>query len=120
MSKPNCEEDIIINENGTAIKFKNGTLLQYGSFTRTTGTNSTKKTDVNIDIYYAPETENSFPIPFKDTNYAIFSNINSANPYPYMEVFLSKTNNSQYAVRFTSSLKSYSRIIDWFAVGRWK
>lgn len=103
------------NDNGSWIKFADGTLIQYGSKNCTATTSSSG----GFTHYYSQNTF-TLPIEFKNTEYKIFPNINSENVTLINLVYGSVKTTSTYGLNFISSSNNDTRTIQWFAIGRWK
>ena len=103
------------NENGYYEKYIDGSLIQYGSRNCTANINSTN----GFNHYYSQNTLN-FPINFSNTEYKIFTNINSENVTIINLVYGSIKTTSTFGLNFISSNENDTRTIQWFAIGRWK
>lgn len=107
------------NDNGSWIKFGDGTLIQYGSIKKnvsiTTASSSGK-------YYYQDDINIILPTSFVDGNY--FSNVISVSNQNGSQNVYSVRNKTQSKFDFClSSLISYSsndNTFWWFAIGRWK
>lgn len=107
------------NDNGSWIKFGDGTLIQYGSIKKnvsiTTLSNSGK-------YYYQDDINIILPTSFVDGNY--FSNVISVSNQNGSQNVYSVRNKKQSKFDFClSSLISFSsndNIFWWIATGRWK
>lgn len=103
------------NENGSWVKYDDGTLIQRGTAVYPSGVDSYKLT---------------FPMPFKDTDYQV----STETAYQYYRVldFVRSTRDINYTIFFASALKTASspytwifeleheQEFDWIAIGRWK
>lgn len=107
------------NDNGSWIKFGDGTLIQYGSIKKnvsiTTASSSGK-------YYYQDDINIILPTSFVDGNY--FSNVISVSNQNGSQNVYSVRKKTQSKFDFClSSLISYSsndNTFWWFAIGRWK
>ena len=107
------------NDNGSWIKYSDGTMIQYGSIKKnvsiTTLSNSGK-------YYYQDDINIILPTSFVDGNY--FSNVISVNNQNGSQNVYSVRNKKQSKFDFClSSLISFSsndNTFWWIAIGRWK
>lgn len=107
------------NDNGSWIKFGDGTLIQYGSIKKnvsiTTASSSGK-------YYYQDDINIILPTSFVDGNY--FSNVISVSNQNVSQNVYSVRNKKQSKFDFClSSLISFSsndNTFWWIAIGRWK
>ena len=108
-------EDIISNNDGVAIKFSNGILIQYGAKNCTVNANS----NGGFTHYYSQNTF-SFPTNFNDSSYKIFANVNSENVTIINLVYASVKTVDTFGLNFISSNNNDTRTIQWFAIGKLK
>lgn len=107
------------NDNGSWIKYSDGTLIQYGSIKKnvsiTTLTNTEK-------YYYQDDINMILPINFIDSNY--YSNVIAVNNQNGSQNVYSIRNKTRSKFDFClSSLISFSsdnNTFWWFAIGKWK
>lgn len=107
------------NDNGSWIKYSDGTMIQYGSIKKnvsiTTLSNSGK-------YYYQDDINIILPINFIDSNY--YSNVIAVKNQNGSQNVYSVRNKTQSKFDFClSSLISYSsndNTFWWFAIGKWK
>lgn len=107
------------NNNGSWIKYSDGTLIQYGNVTKSI--NVKNKSSVS-GWYYDDGYAINFPINFSDTNY--FAEVKSATGALITLNIYSITNHQKSICEFNLSSNIEYNNSDykfrWFAVGRWK
>lgn len=107
------------NDNGSWIKYSDGTLIQYGNVTKSI---NVKNKSSASGWYYDDGYAINFPINFSDTNY--FAEVKSAIGALITLNIYSITNYQKSICEFNlSSNIEYNKSdykFRWFAVGRWK
>lgn len=107
------------NTNGNYIKLQDGTLIQWGETTATTGTNSLNRGGVTV--YYSDSVTQNFPISFIDNTSSIHPQINGgAGTSAGLNFIYTVMYANRVAITLESTNSSYSRTIRWLAIGRWK
>lgn len=104
------------NANGNYIKYDDGTLIQWGETTATTGTTSRNRG--GITVYYSDSVTQNFPISFIDNTCNVHPQINGgtgAVNFIYTVMYRDRV-----GITLESTASSYSRTIRWIAIGRWK
>lgn len=109
--------ETITNGNGTAVKFKDGTMICYGKFNATTGTTST--TSGGLTFYYSDEITTTFPETFVNTP-TITMQVVNANATLLTFALISGESTSSFTMRLQATSSNYSRGIRYMAIGRWK
>lgn len=107
------------NDNGSWVKYSDGTLIQYGNVTKSI---NIKNKSNSSGWYYDDGYIINFPINFSDTNY--FVDINAATGGLIVLNIYSITNYQNSICEFNlSSNIEYNNSnykFRWFAIGRWK
>ena len=107
------------NDNGSWIKYSDGTLIQYGNVTKSINIKTKSGSSM---WYYDDGYAINFPINFSDTNY--FADVNAATSGLITLNIYSITNYKNSICKFNlSSNMEYnnpSYKFRWFAIGRWK
>ena len=99
------------------IKFADGTMIQYGRYTFSSGLSVTNQYG---GIYYAiPSDEISFPIAFYNDNYSLSTSISTAG-VGGCSISSRETTYFKVKVFNGSSASSLKPTIFWIATGRWK
>ena len=106
------------NDNGSWIKYSDGTLIQYGNVTKSI---NIKTKSSSSGWYYGDGYAINFPINFSDTNY--FAEVKPAMSALITLNIYSITNyrNSICEFNLSSNIEyNNSYKFRWFAIGRWK
>ena len=104
------------NTNGNYIKLQDGTLIQWGETSATTGTTSQSRG--GCTVYASDEVSQYFPVSFIDNNASVMTQINGG--YAALNFIYTIIASARVRITLVSTSSSYSRTIKWLAIGRWK
>lgn len=110
---------VVTNTSGTAIKLADGTLIQYGEISMTTGTAST--TVAGNAMYRAPNYELTYPASFvSEATVECFIQMKGGQANSINTITINPDTKYIATIRWYSTISNYTRPFAWMAIGRWK
>lgn len=103
------------NSNGKYIKFRDGTLICWGTATTPTGTISNNNIGTYGWSFYGGSVEKTLPYGFINTSYRVIASSNIWSGF----VIAQHTSTSSITFYYYSQLSNYT-VVDFIIIGRWK